>query len=147
MKHKNTVVIALLLLLVAVAACTKQEGPTPQANDNEPKQINIIVINSTDQEISGLRLNTGENKYNQIITLPAGQHFQTAFPYSEGTTDKLYLSPADSQGTEQIIKFPPSNWIDHDSLVFAMDIRSYHNGKFEYVFYANEEEYQKSSYK
>ncbi|GAC41779.1 hypothetical protein [Paenibacillus popilliae] len=145
MKHKNTVIIALLLLLLAVAACAQQAEPAPPANDHEPKQIQITVINSTGQEISGLRLNTGENKYNQSIRLPAGQHFQTAFPYVRGATDKLYLSYADAQGAEQSIKFPPSNWIDHDSLVFVMDMRSYHNGIYEYVCYANEEEYQKFS--
>ncbi|WP_166240982.1 hypothetical protein [Paenibacillus turpanensis] len=147
--------VVIVAAISALSACSGNNNEQPAASQTELpartsdaqsiQQINISVINSTKETITNLELKTGNPKYDQTISVPANEQFQTSFPYQmdASSESEIYLTYKDKTQAPQKIRFPKSDWIDHGSIVYVVDIKGVkENHVYEYVFYKTEEDYQ-----
>lgn len=154
LKFKWCLGLILIFFLFTLTACSEhkhneseniKDSPTTK-QDAAITQLNITVMNSLNQDIQGLYLNTGHETYNQELKIEKNQQFQTAFPYSKDISKKITISYKDASQKEHQMVFPESTWYDHDSLLYVVNITGIDDqGVYAYTFYNNEEEFKQDT--
>jgi|GEM_PF-7021152 hypothetical protein len=142
--NKQNGFILLIILISTLLGC---EGARKDRVADEPitdtKQVNITIINSTSEKIENITLNTNYKEFNQNIDIAVKEQFQTSFPLNHEKKIKINMEYTDNDNQKRIITFPESSfWIDHDSIVFVVELTKVsEEGVYSYRFFANEDEY------